>query len=466
MSPDAWPGRPTRCGTWSGPARRTIAGRLGAGAAVVFQAAGCAEPRGETAPRAERPPVTLSLSMYDELAQQAQRWALWSEGFTARNPQVTVDIMQIVPSGVYMEKIGTMFAGGVPPDVLIVHGNWGQAWSALGYFRALGPTIARERYDLSDFWGPLHHKVYVYRGARYGMTNMTGSGTPSVNVTHFRNRGVPIPTTDWKDARWNWEAYLETLRRVTTAGPDGSGVWGTTQRLVWQAIWSNGGNLMSADHRECTLDRPEAHESLQFVADLALRHRVSPTPAQLAGRDTTAMWVNGEIAVHSVHAGQFTSMRELIKGFEWDVVPDPAGSKRRAGGSGGFGACISAPSKAPEEGWGWIKHWVSPETQRMNIERQLTINSSRRSVAAQYVEIARRLGGGQPPASLHVVADQPNYEGEHMYTNRWLDMDRIVNEELAPVWRGEVTAREAMAKAKPRIDAIIKEERAKDSRWP
>jgi multiple sugar transport system substrate-binding protein len=449
-----------------GLTRRTAAGRLGAGTAgALLAACGGSGPSGEPRPAAERAPVRLSLTMYDDLAQQAQRWTLWSEGFQARNPHVTVDVAQIAPAAVYLEKIGTMFAAGTPPDVLIVHGNWGHAWSALGYFLELGPIIARERYDLSDFWGPLHHKVYVYRGKRYGMTNMTGSGTPAINVTHFRNRGVPLPSTDWKDRRWNWDAYLDTLKRVATA--DGSGgVWGTTTRLTWQAIWSNGGALMDPGYRECTLDRPEAFEGVQFVADLALKHRVAPTPAQLAGKDATAMWANGEIAVHSIHAGQFTSMREMIKGFEWDIVPDPAGAKTRAGGTGGFGACISAPSRLRDDGWGWIKHWVSPEVQRMNIERQLTINSSRKSIAAQYVEIARRLGGGQPPASLHVVADQPNYEGEHMYTNRWLDMDGVVAEELGPVWSGQVTAREAMQKAKPRIDAIIREERAKDPQWP
>jgi multiple sugar transport system substrate-binding protein len=434
---------------------------------IACRAGGRPADRPEASEAARRAPVKLTLSHYDDLVQQAQRWSLWSEGFQAKNPHVTVEILQIAPGSAYLEKIPVMFAGGTPPDVLIVHGNWAQSWIPLGFFLHLDPIIQRERYDLSDFWGPLHHKVYVHRGKRYGMTNMTGSGTPAINVNHFRTRGVPLPPTDWKDLRWNWQAYLDTLRALTTISPDGSsGVWGTTTRLTWQAIWSNGGNLMDPNFRECTLDRPEAYEAIQFIADLALRHRVMPTPQELAGKNTTTMWANGEIAIHSVHAGQFTSMRELIKGFEWDIVPDPAGPRGRVGGTGGFGACIAAPTKLVEEAWGWVKHWVSPEVQLMNIEKQLTINASRRSIAARYVDVARRLSGGQPPASLHVVAEQPNYEGSHQYNNRWLDMIAIFDEELGPVWRGQATAKEAMQRAKPRIDAIIREERAKDPNWP
>ena len=452
LRPAAGPGGATRRRMM-----RVVAGAAGAACAPAGGGAG--------APPAALAPAKITLAHYDGLTQQAQRWTIWTEAFRARHPQVTTEILQITE--VYQDKIATMFAAGGPPDVMIVNGNWAHSWAALGYFLPLDPLIAREKYDLSDFFGPLHEKVYVHRGKRVGLTPMAGSSNVGVNLTHFRNRGVPPPPTDWKDPRWTWEAFLDSARRLHTAAADGSGgVWGTASRPAWQAIWSHGGDLMDANYRECTLDRPEVTEALQFVADLSLKHRVAPTPQQLAGKNVTAMWINGEIALLDISAGSFGSFREQIKGFVWDVRPDPAGPRRRAGSSGGFGACVAAPTKEPAAAWGWVKHWVSPETMRFDVEQQLTNASSRRSLAAQYAEIARKTLGDQPPASLQVTADQPHYQGVHRYTNRWLDMDRIMSEELGPVWVGETTAKDAMRKAKPRIDAIIAEERAKSQTWP
>ena len=92
----------------------------------------------------------------------------------------------------------------------------------------------------------------------------------------FEAAGVEPPNESW-----DWPTFVERTSRLTVPGPDGGrsqyGVLiapGATPSYMF--MWQNGAEILSPDGKTSTVNSPEAVEAVQFMADLVLKHEVSP----------------------------------------------------------------------------------------------------------------------------------------------------------------------------------------------
>jgi ABC-type glycerol-3-phosphate transport system substrate-binding protein len=119
-------------------------------------------------------------------------------------------------SGVYLDKLLTMAAGGDAPDVFFVSPTDLPAMTAKALLQPLDADIARSHDDVSDFV-PAALQQYQRAGKTYGIPRGFGMKVMTYNVDLFKKVGLaPLPT-DWKDTTWTFSAFLETAKQLRPA---------------------------------------------------------------------------------------------------------------------------------------------------------------------------------------------------------------------------------------------------------
>ncbi|MBI3980329.1 MAG: extracellular solute-binding protein [Chloroflexi bacterium] len=91
----------------------------------------------------------------------------------------------------------------------------------------------------------------------------------------FDAAGLPAP-----DGAWDWQAFLETAKRLTKVG-DTETVYGlnlTNANALIAFIWQNGGDVVTKDGKRSTLAEPPAVEAMAFLRDLIHTYKVAPPP--------------------------------------------------------------------------------------------------------------------------------------------------------------------------------------------
>ena len=154
--------------------RHTTGGRLrgafATGAAIALLVAACGGSTGTTAPAATAaqsaapagseaapsgsgsaytgPPVTIEYAIWGDPAEINSQKAV-VEGFTAANPDITVDVT-VADWEAYWDKLQTGLAGGAAPDVFAMDGPLGPDYQGRGVLLDLKPYIDAEGYDLGQ----------------------------------------------------------------------------------------------------------------------------------------------------------------------------------------------------------------------------------------------------------------------------------------------------------------------------
>jgi multiple sugar transport system substrate-binding protein len=303
----------------------------------------------------------VSFFSWGSVAAVAER-KKFAADFEQEHPGATCTFS--LSSGVYLDKLLTMAAGGDAPDVFFVSPTDVPAMTAKGLLQALDAYIARSHYDLSDFV-PAALQQYRRSGKIYGIPRGFGMAVMAYNVDLFQKMGVaPLPT-DWKDTSWTFNDFLAMTKRVTS-GTGTSQVYGFLphpgNNREWQTyVWSNGGEVFSADYKQCLLDQPPAVEALQFLQDLMVKYQVAPSVAQQkVPTGSTDLFIANRAGTTIIEATQFAELRNRAKfslGY-WRHTGRQGrqSTGRRRCGLGHVGALKRAgPGLATPVGVGWHK---------------------------------------------------------------------------------------------------------------
>lgn len=444
-------GRPTR--------RRAL--RIGAatfGIVASATPAGCAvsgtTPRGGDASGAVAPPAQLRQGATITWAVDstpATRKALRDDQvqlFRQQFPEMKVEYLE---GATGTEKLQTLFAAGTPPDLFRQETAGMAHFASFGQAATLDPLIARDKYDLSDFF-PAAWELWKWKGQRYGVPFM-GIRIAYYNRALGQGAGARRPPAGWKDASWTFDAFLEAARKVRGSGEARWGADLGADRRDWQPwVWNNGGELFDAGGTRLLLEEPAAIEALQFLVDLIHKHRVAPPAAELAAQGgRRAVFEGGNLFLYHEPVNSIATNRRA-QALDWSVTALPRGKARSTASSGGgVGWFLATASKTRDETWELMKLLASKESVRLEAVRG-EAPPSRRSVAN---EPAFSSPSEPPAADMKVVVEA--LEALHLETAllQGIEIDRILGEDLAPMWRGERTVREAVGQAAGRIRPLL-----------
>jgi ABC-type glycerol-3-phosphate transport system substrate-binding protein len=271
------------------------------------------------------------------------------------------------------------------------------------------------------------------------------------NLRAFDRAGVPPPGDDWDWGRWR-----EAAERLTAQRDDpGASQWGTTLPPWSTWVWSNGGEVLGKDARTCALDQPAAVEALQTLQDFLHRYRVAAPPGTAGLPPALAMFQAGRLAMQLGTRANATQYQEILEGFRggWVVLaPLPRGKGGRQQGAPGNGIAMGATTRWPEAAWRAIDWYAGAEIQKLQYASGVGGVSARRSVASSPEYLNSALA---PKWNEYFTRGQRDLRAWPA-TPRWAEVNALVGEELQPLQRGEVSARQAVTGLVPKVDALLR----------
>lgn len=379
----------------------------------------------------------------------AERWEPLLDQFTAENPDISIEYM-LVGGGQESQRIIVLSAGGVPPDVAL--------WMLPNQYIELAHNglladITREVDPefLADFYdGPIHFATY--RGRLYGLPVVNGTMGILYNQNLFEESGLgAIPL------EYSWDEFLTYARR-TTLDRNGDGtpdVWGFSLyqylRDYANFVWGNGGEILSEDMTRFAMTSPEAVEALQWLADLALVHQVSPTVDLYAQKAAWNYWYEGLAGMYPVGSWGIGGSRSRNQ-FDWDVAPFPT-QRRFAAVNEPFFAAVTSGSKNIEASLRFLKWLTHSETAQTYVSAIGLGIPARRSIAeAVYDDPAT-----PQDESIFLKILNSGLPRFMPYTANWSSIQNVIAGQMSKVFAGEMPAQQAMEEIAPVVNALLQE---------
>jgi multiple sugar transport system substrate-binding protein len=368
--------------------------------------------------------------------------------FASRQPGWTAEYQQG-----NIARVLTMIAGGTAPDITSTSAADLAALSMRNQLLQLNPLIQRDRYDLRDYFERAI-KQWQWEGKQTGLPRGYANQVLFYNLDLFERAGRKAPPSDWNSAAWTWNDFLADARALTNTAENGKqghfgyGMWPGLRFTYGLFVWNAGGDILSTDGRTCVIDRPEAVEGLQFMADLVTRHQVAPPMAIAQDEQTDQMFYKGRVAMHVFTSGAMQRHQTGVTNFRWEVGVTPKGRAARQTTGGGTGWAIPAETRNPDEAWPLLQHLLNPESQKTQAG---FFYPSRKSIAEWFAQTDSHL----PPKNRKTVFEAGNHSRTDPVHPKWGDVDRIVQAELTPLLAGTASAREAATKIKQQADAVL-----------
>jgi multiple sugar transport system substrate-binding protein len=345
----------------------------------------------------------------------------------------------------YYTKLETLIVGGTPPDIAMMAATNAPNFTAKGALRNLDAQIKKDG-NVDDLYPSVREAMKV-KGVLYGLPRDVTTFPLFYNQQLFDEAGVKYP-----DANWTWTSLLDAARRITKASGDAP-VYGFHHRPLYDQtmpwIWQNGGAFLNRDQTACVIDQAPATEALQWLADLKNVHQAAPRPNALGTEDQGRLFLERRIAMYINGYSSGISFRG-VQGLRYDVAPLPQG-KQRATVVFPIMYTIPKDAKYPDQAFTFMKFLAGPKAQRNHAVLGAGFPGYR-SVAESDVFLKNDV----EPKSKRVFLDMLAY-------GRPIDAPEVAGSisapllaELAPVWEGTRTAREATAEIKRQVDQILK----------
>jgi multiple sugar transport system substrate-binding protein len=399
----------------------------------------------EGAGAAEAPEIVY-LNPTDDVEQLNVQQAI-TDAFMQAHPEVKVRIEALAWDG-YWEKLQTMIAGGVAPDMFRMDYVYMAVYASKGVPIALDDYVKAE-IDTSQFAEgyEMVFQAYSYEGKQYALPQDVNTQVLFYNKQLFDEAGVDYPNESWK---WDPETggdFLEAAKALTSGD-----VFGYSQEWYWEPLspwlWENGGDWHNEDRTQSTMSDPKTIAGIQFLADLLLTHNVSPTPAQMAGRGAVDMFNTGAVAMYQSGRWMTPTLR-AIEDLDWDVAVLPEGVAGRATTLGGTASCISNQSKHPDETWQYAKWYLTGDAQTMIADMALS------TPLLKSVLESKEFMESTPPQNNGVWLQSMAWIRPMPVTVNFDEVNDIRETELTEVWTGRKSVADACAAMDEQINATL-----------
>jgi multiple sugar transport system substrate-binding protein len=370
--------------------------------------------------------------------------------FAARNPDWTAEYVQGDTA-----KVLAMIAAGTAPDITSTSAADLAAMAWRRQLLLLDPLIQRDRYDLKDYFARALRQ-WQWEGRQAGLPRGYANQVLYYHVDLFEQAGRKPPPADWGSSAWIWDEFLADARALTRTADEGKsghfgyGMWPGLRFTYGLFIWNAGGDILAADGKTCVVDKPEAIDRLQFMAELIAKHQVAPPMAMAQAEQTDQMFYKGRVAMHTFTSGAMQRHQTGVTSFRWEVGVTPKGKAARQTTGGGTGWAIPAETRNREEAWALLQHLLSPENQKLQAG---FFYPSRQSIAEWFANA----DPDRPPKKKNrkTVFEAGNHSHPDPVHPKWGEVDRIVQAELEPLFAGAASARETAAKIKRQVDAVL-----------
>ncbi len=408
-------------------------------ASIVLSACGSGKAKG---------PVTISFMAWGAPEELAV-WQQIVNDFQAANPNIKVNV-EVSDWDSYWTKLKTLMAANTPPDVFAMDAPLYLDYQSRGQLLNLQPYIDKNPGMLDGFY-PVTLQAYKLPDGYYGMPRDFQTIVLFYNKDMFDKAGMAYPTGNW--------TYddLRSAAKKLTIDSNGDGTieqWGLAtdlwdMELTWsEAIWSWGGEVISADYTKTLVGEPIAREAWQFLYDMMWTDHSIPDP-NTSGQYGADLFQAGIAAMTSI--GHWAVPGYATVEFKWDVAPmpiSPNGGRVTSVNSAGFVAAKA--SQHPDEAWEFIKYCLSEAGQTRLTELGLAIPVLK-SVAESPVFLNQKMVN----INQQVFLDSLEFSRMKPVFRGYEEWSAAIGDGMAPIWLGEADLNPTLDSVVPQADAIL-----------
>jgi multiple sugar transport system substrate-binding protein len=410
---------------------------------VVLLLTSCSSKTGTTSGS----PVTLTFSAWGAPEELAV-WKQIVNDFQTANPNITVNI-EVSDWDAYWDKLKTQLAANTPPDIFAMDAPLFLDYQSRGVLLNLQPYIDKNPDMLKNVY-PQTLSAYKTPDGYYGLPRDFQTIVLFYNKDMFDAAGIAYPTASWT---WN---DLQAAAKQLTKDTNGDGKidqygfvfdqW--DMEPGWsEAIWANGGDIVSADHTKTLIGEPSARQAWQMLSDMVFVDKSVPDANTIGqyGSDlfqakVAAMTPMGHWAVPGYNTA----------GFKYDVVPMPKGSAGQATSVNSAGFVVAKATKHPQEAFEFIKFVLSQAGQTRLAELGFACPVLK-TVAESPIflqQTASTLNQQVFLDSLVFAHMKPVFKGY----DEWAS---VVGDGMGAVWRGEADLNTTLDDIVTQADAVL-----------
>ena len=351
----------------------------------------------------------------------------------------------------YHSKILVMIAGGSSPEVMRIDSYYFQDFVKVKALKDVTDFAKRDKVSLSAYFqqGITEN---TYDGRLYGLPWGTAARYMLINLDVLEKAGIDLPKLDW-----TWDDYVKIVKAVTKGeGTDkvyGFGFDPSTISSILPWVWANGGDIFDAGRSTFTLDRPEATEAIQRLADLYTQGYM-PSDTVSATTDILDRWfVNNRIAMREGAANNILNLQK-VEGIRFEAWPMPGGRQKRSTLFKSNITAIGSSIKDMESAWDFLKFLRSPDGQGEAMYTQA-------KRVPPSIDDPKYWAMYADPARYPKLIEQNSKEIARTYGHNlplragWLEVEQIVKPMIQSIFLGENTAQNGMKSAAPKVQAVL-----------
>ncbi|NLN19145.1 MAG: sugar ABC transporter substrate-binding protein [Firmicutes bacterium] len=292
--------------------------------------------------------VNLTVAMWIAAGPEVDETQAILDTYMAENKGVKLELMYQPFSG-YHEKMLTLAAGGLTPDVMVLSRIFLPTFVENGIVQPIDHWLARDginpQRDLTEIASG------SWKGRIYGVPIWGGPLILCYNADLFSQMGLPQPSELSRRNDWSWDRLIDLGKKVTR-DTDGDGikdVFALPAPGYWEAVWYTyirtfGGDVIR-DGRSVA-DSPETARGLQLFSDIRWQHHIAPQPGE------SADFFRGTLATYYTWMSETPNRYNTVGGaFTVDLVTMPSGPAGRFHTAGGCPVTVSATTAHPEEAY-------------------------------------------------------------------------------------------------------------------
>ncbi|HHT27275.1 MAG TPA: extracellular solute-binding protein [Firmicutes bacterium] len=373
-------------------------------------------------------------------------WQQYLETMASRFEATTGIKVNIVPSsGNYREKLMTLIAAGVPPDVTDAHPVLAAPLVKQKLFEDLRPYVERDRIPVQEMAPAAIAGTTGPDGYLWGLPVSILPIVTIFNVDLFAQNGLPNPRQLGEN--WTWDTLRQSARRLT-GDVNGDGVtdtWGTSRiHYRWEAQVHQAGTLVYdtlVNPTKSNWNSPATLQAFEFLNELLNVDKVNSPNYQVNDMPQ-------ETVGFTVVDGPGTIYLPAV----WDVTVPPKGPANRSSRVNPDGFQVIALSEKKEAAWQWVKFLVGSVENQMEMARITQRLPSLRQAMQRYPTVASDLPANWP-AYIETAFSPDAYAGYVLFNAEAIDP--VVNSHLSNIWNGRAAPATILQQIHEQVSAIM-----------
>jgi multiple sugar transport system substrate-binding protein len=227
--------------------------------------------------------------------------------------------LSIIPNAEIIPKYGAAAAGGTAPDALSLDLIYTPAFSAAGQLEDITDWAKSLPYFAQ--LSPAHVKTGTYKGRIYGLPFSADSSVLIWNKKLFKQAGL-----DPEKGPKTWAEIEADAAKVNALGGDIKGFYfsgncgGCNIFTFMPLIWASGGDILSEDGSNATLDSPQLRGAIDLYRRM-VKQKFVPAGAETdTGSNFFAAFATGKIGINPSGAFAIGALNTQYKDIDYGIT--------------------------------------------------------------------------------------------------------------------------------------------------